>query len=105
MRKIYIAGKITGQEEQARIQFAEAKHILSLRFPEAEIINPMNLPHNHDKSWESYMKECIANLMQCDTIYLLEGFHKSKGASIEYNLARKFHYTIKYQSEISNQQS
>jgi Asp-tRNA(Asn)/Glu-tRNA(Gln) amidotransferase A subunit family amidase len=80
--KIYIAGKITGidlEEAKANFQVME-EHLTELGH---EVVNPMKLPHDHDKSWNSYMKECIAALMGCDSIYLLPNYHQSKGAMLE----------------------
>jgi len=49
--KIYISGKITGIEEEAikRFEFAQNK----LKSADFEVVNPMKLEHNHDKSWEA----------------------------------------------------
>jgi hypothetical protein len=84
--KTYISGPITGLPiEQARAAFSEAE--FRLKSVGMEVVNPMNLPHNHDKSRESYMKECILALMDCDAIYMLKGYMDSRGAIIELNLA------------------
>jgi hypothetical protein len=87
MKKVYIAGKISGMEEQAFELFVEAE--VRLIKKGYEVINPMKLPHKHDKSWTSYMKECLIELLQCDLIYTLPNWHESKGATIEMNLARE----------------
>jgi hypothetical protein len=70
--KIYIAGKISGIEEQAEKTFSFVENQLVLEG--FDVVNPMKLPHNHNKSWESYMKECIAALVYCDYIYPIKGF-------------------------------
>jgi hypothetical protein len=55
--KIYIAGKITGLDTEVAFgEFKRARLILENIYPDSEIINPMELPHNHDKTWESYMR-------------------------------------------------
>ena len=85
INKIYISGKISGMEERAKELFraAEIKLIQNGYAP----VNPMSLPHNHDKEWSSFMKEDITALMDCDSIYLLTNWHESKGAKIEFDLA------------------
>ena len=88
-KRVYIAGKISGMEPLAKTKFQEAENFL-LKFG-FEVVNPMTLPHDHDKSWEAYMKECIKSLVDCDFIYLLENWTYSPGAIIEFNLA----YTLK----------
>lgn len=46
-------------------------------------INPMKLPHQHDKTWRSYMRECIKALMEVAYIYIPPNWKRSKGARIE----------------------
>lgn len=84
--KTYLSGPITGLPiEQARKNFTDAE--ARLKSAGMEVVNPMNLPHDHDKSWEAYMKECIIALMGCDAIHLMKDWHKSRGASMEAYLA------------------
>lgn len=83
--KIYIAGKITGRIEEAEIEFSNAE--TELKEGGYEVVNPMKLPHKHDKEWRSYMRECIKALCDCDAIYLLPNWNKSEGAVIEHGLA------------------
>ena len=84
--KVYISGKISGLDiELAKKSFQEAENkMLELGH---EVINPLKLPDNHDKSWESYMRVCITYLTLCDAIYMLDGWENSKGANLEYYLA------------------
>lgn len=82
--KIYISGPITGVENYVEaFEQAEQKLIAEGH----EVVNPCKLPHNHDKSWESYMKEDIKAMLDCDAILLLPRWHKSKGAAIESDIA------------------
>lgn len=100
--KIYIAGKVTGIEAQAKIKFKEAKEVLKREFADEIdlIVNPMELPHQHDKSWISYMRECIASLIQCDTIALLPNWKDSEGAQVEFGLAKNLGFRIIYITNI-----
>jgi hypothetical protein len=86
---IYISGQISGlPEAEALSNFAKAKSQLQLMHPDATIISPMHdIKHEHDKSWESYMKEDIGELLKCNTIALLPNWGKSKGAKLEYLIA------------------
>lgn len=86
MEKIYISGKISGIEAEAPALFSVAAN--QLKQQGYEVVNPMLLSHNHDKSWESYMKEDIKAMCDCDSIYMLKNWAHSKGASVELNLAR-----------------
>lgn len=86
MEKIYISGKITGIEAEAPALFSAVEN--QLKQQGYEVVNPMLLSHNHDKSWESYMKEDIKAMCDCDSIFMLKNWAHSKGASVELNLAR-----------------
>ena len=95
MKTIYIAGKITGLPiEEARANFEKAEKKLTKQG--FKVVNPMKLPHNHDKKWESYMKECITELLKCDSIYLLKNWAMSRGAIMEFEIAMKLDIEINY---------
>ncbi len=92
MTKCYIAGKVTGlPEAEYRKKFHKAE--IAVAILGYEPVNPVELPHNHDKTWESYMREAIKAMMDCDAIYLLPDWEQSTGARIEAALA--FHLNIK----------
>lgn len=97
MQKIYISGKITGMVDEARILFDKAE--VKLKEMGFHPINPMNLPDNHDKKWTSYLKVCIKAMCDCDSIYMLENWRMSKGAGLEYFLAKKLNMDIIYESQ------
>jgi hypothetical protein len=82
--KIYISGSITNNENYIK-QFGDAE--FNLIQQGHEVVNPVNLSHDHNKSWSAYMKEDIKAMMDCDAIYMLKGWHHSRGAVIEKNLA------------------
>lgn len=86
MEKIYISGKIIGLENnEAFKRFDEAEK--ELKAKGFEVVNPMTIEHNHDKSWINYMKTDIKALMDCDAIYMLPNWKTSRGAKIERQLA------------------
>jgi len=85
MNKIYLSGKITGIENKAYNLFHKAEEELSSKG--YTVVNPMRINHDHDKTWESYMKACIKSLCDCSHIYMLSNWQESKGAKIEYELA------------------
>lgn len=94
--RIYISGKITGMEAAAALQFAaKEQELRSIGW--RDIINPMTLPHRHDKQWASYMRECIVALCGCTHIYMMRNWHKSHGAQIEHNLAYNLGLEIEYE--------
>ena len=50
-------------------------------------VNPFNI-QTDDKSWQGYMKADIAELIKCDYIAMLPGWWHSKGAIVEFLLAK-----------------
>lgn len=94
-KKAYISGKITGMEERAKELFAQAeKEVIELGF---EPINPMKLNHQHDLSWEAYMKEDIKALCDCEAIFLLRNYSDSRGALLELAIANELKLEVIYQ--------
>lgn len=86
MKKIYLCGPISAlPEKQARANFEAAERIASsMNF---EPVNPMKLPHQHDKEWSSYLREDIKALMECDVIGVIDLPYISRGADLEKNIA------------------
>lgn len=93
--KIYISGKITGIENQAEQLFEKAENELTLKG--YEVINPLKLNHQHDKSWHSYMKEDIKALCDCEEIFMLSNWAESKGATIERTIAMSLDIKVLYE--------
>ena len=83
----YIAGKITGLPlEEVKYHFEKGKKaVVELGYTP---IPPLELPHDHDKSWESYMREDLKALLGCTVLYALPNWHESRGAKIEVSLAQ-----------------
>lgn len=97
-QKIYLSGKISGLPICEAIKNFESAENQLKGF--ANIVNPMRLRHDHDKSWQSYMKEDIRALMECDAIAMLPNYKSSKGALIELNLAKSLGFEIIYLKEL-----
>ncbi len=101
---VYISGKITGVEGKAAPLFAEAKKYLEkLGFEKA--INPMDLNHEHNKSWESYMRVCIPALCECTHIYMLKNWMDSKGARVEFSIAQHLKIAVIYEMDYDKNKS
>lgn len=98
-KRVYISGKITGLPiEVATDKFNKAVTQLELHgWDNENIVNPMTLTHDHDLSWENYMRVDLIALLKCTHICMLKNWHTSKGANIEYNLAKDLNLTIMFQ--------
>ena len=83
--KIYISGPVTGTEDYQE-RFSAAEQIIN-----ANAVNPVKetagIPDG--SPWETYMKACMKILADCDAIYMLEGWTGSRGARLEYLVAKE----------------
>ncbi len=90
MKKIYIAGPMTGYENFNRDSFnVEADFMKKAgRTP----LNPAILPDGLTQG--QYMDICFAMIRAADAIYLLKGYEESKGAMAELAYAEKLELEI-----------
>lgn len=80
----YISGKITGLDDLNRPKFSATENWLYFKYgTETRVINPHKLPHLHDKSYNSYMREDLRYLLKSTAVVLLDDWMQSKGAIIE----------------------
>ena len=86
MKKCYIAGKIGDfPEKEFKQNFEKAKkEVILLGF---EPISPVDLPHEHGKSWCEYIREDLKAMLDCHSVYALRNWRQSPGATVEINLA------------------
>lgn len=99
---IYISGCITNKDT---LNPNEVLHKIE-RFEKASqrlkgagytVVNPCNLPHMHNHSWEAYLKEDLRAMLKCDAVYMLEGWKESKGAITEYEIAKLLKLEVLYE--------
>jgi hypothetical protein len=83
--KVYIAGKVTGENYADCVaKFNAQAEILSKQG--YEVVNPMDIvPEGTD--WKTAMQICITELMYCNAFYMLSDWRFSRGAKIELQLA------------------
>lgn len=82
----YIAGKIGDlpvAEFTKNFQDAE-KEVEALGYT---AISPLAIKHDHEKTWQAYMRRDIRALIECHAVYALRNWRQSPGATIEVNLA------------------
>lgn len=84
--KIYIAGKITGEDENAVFnKFASAK--VRLENSGELVMSPHVLLEDRGFEHGDYMHICYAMIDVCDAIFVLKDWQKSKGARMELQYA------------------
>lgn len=93
MKKIYIAGPMTGYENFNRDEFNRVAEIIEN--VDEVALNPAVLPDGLEQ--REYMDICFAMLRCATAIYMLSGYTKSKGALAELAYAEKLGIEIIYQ--------
>lgn len=92
--KIYISGAITGIENYEKAFDKAEAYLIGEGH---QVINPCKIIHDHDKTWLNYMREDLKSMLDCDAVYMLIGYSKSKGAMIEYSLAKDLGILVIYE--------
>jgi Domain of unknown function (DUF4406) len=96
-KKAYISGKITGYDiEVAKFKFhSSAIDVEQLGYIP---VNPFDLSETHpSKTWKDYMLDDIKGLFDCDAIFMQSDWGQSKGARIEYAIARELGLEILFE--------
>ncbi|MBF6607756.1 MAG: DUF4406 domain-containing protein [Flavobacterium sp.] len=93
MTKIYIAGKVTGENlAECRYKFAVMQESLENRG--FEVVNPMEVVKDPATPWQDAMDLCFAALAECDAIYMMPCSVHSKGAQLELEYALDKNFLI-----------
>jgi nucleoside 2-deoxyribosyltransferase len=102
--KLYIAGPMSGMPGHNFPAFEAAAALL--RVAGHEVISPHEgvdletaLAMPVEDRWRHFMKRDIALLVQCDGIYLLQGWERSRGAKVEYRLASDLVMKVYFEGE------
>lgn len=86
MKKIYIAGKVSGEPiAECTMKFGMAQKEIESQGYIA--VNPLEVVGDWNITWKEAMKKCLTALIDCDAVILLDCWTQSKGAIIEQKLA------------------
>tara|TARA_R110002051_G_scaffold294526_1_gene359820 strand:- start:67 stop:390 length:324 start_codon:yes stop_codon:yes gene_type:complete len=101
--KIYISGPIS-HDPHYEDSFSKAEEYLS--FLGYKVTNPVDIPDrdfdgpDRDvQKWNYFMRASIKLLMDCDQIYMLEGWEDSRGARLEQKIALQLAMPTMYETE------
>lgn len=94
--KIYLSGQISGTElSYTRKRFgdvADTLHALG-----HEVTNPLCNGLSETDPWEEHIAKDIINLIDCEGIYMLQGWEDSQGARIEHAVAKELGKAVFYE--------
>lgn len=91
--RLYVAGPMSGLPELNFPAFHQAA--AALRARGFEVVNPAEINVDPTAGWLACMRADIAQLITCDGLAMLSGWEKSRGAKVEYELARGLGLTVK----------
>lgn len=100
--KIYIAGKITGDNNYVT-KFLKAKE--TLKSKGFNVVLPIDIAdggpgeYSHFFSYEQFLHVDYALIDVCDGIYMLKDWQQSKGARMELQYAADYQKEILYEDE------
>lgn len=94
--RVYISGPMTGMPE---LNFP-AFHVAAKRWRDGgcEVVSPAELNPDPDAEWRVCMRADIKALVDCDAIYMLPEWQKSRGANLEKHIAEALGLEIYYES-------
>lgn len=85
MKRLYVAGPMTGLPDHNYPAFHAATD--ALRAVGYEVESPAEPGQIEGWTWEDYMRRGLAQMLTCDGVALLPGWHASRGALKEAELA------------------
>jgi len=100
--KVYISGKISGLPfDEVEQKFNRAEWLLE--DIGAVPVNPLKNGLCRSSSWEQHMVRDIEMLLECDALLLLTTWIDSKGANIEYYIAKMQGLKILHETAIARE--
>lgn len=96
--KVYISLPITGHDiEQVKRQAEEVKQ--RIENDNVEAITPFDVCDEKDRPYSYYMGRDIEALIECDGIYVCNGWHSSKGCQAEVHVAVVYDKKMVFESK------
>ncbi len=88
---VYVAGPMTGVEAFNRPTFHATTR--AIRSQGYEVVNPAEFDEADPippggRAWDEYIRRDLAALLGCNTVAVLPGWRKSRGAALEVHVAR-----------------
>lgn len=95
--KIYCAGPMRGYEGLNFAAFNSAAE--DLRADGWEVVNPVEINPDTNAEWLDCMQKDICALVYCDSIYMLTGWEKSEGATLEHLIASRLGFDVYFEDD------
>lgn len=89
MKKVYVSIPIKGKDYKKQREHADEVG-RSLSRKGMEVVNPFNIYAGKDPSYADHLACDLRALMDCDVIFLCQGWENSRGCRIEFFTAQEF---------------
>ena len=104
-KRIYISIPISGHDiEEVKEKARDIRKCLLMDefdwekgWNSTDVITPFDVCSKPDKPYSYYMGKDIEALLECDAIYLCEGWQNSKGCMAEFEVARIYGKEIMFE--------
>jgi len=83
--KVYLSGRIKDYPNFNLHFNAIARKLRSLNF--CDVVSPIELEFPPEATYEDFMRIDLLALLECDAIYMLDGWERSAGARCEHLVA------------------
>lgn len=97
MARIYCAGPMRGYDNFNFPAFNVAAE--ELRALGWDVVNPVDINPDPNTPYAECMRKDIEQLLTCDSIYMLTGWEKSQGATLEHSIALSLEFDIYYEDD------
>lgn len=96
--RIYISGAIEHHDIcERKLAFMEAEN--KINSMGMVPVNPFKNGLDEGAHWREHMRKDIQMLLECDYIYLLDGWEQSKGAKLEFDVASSCGLKVLYEEK------
>ena len=83
--RLYIAGPMSGLPDYNYPAFRAAHAVLTAQG--YDVVTPSDIAGDATRPWSWWMRRALALLIQCDSVALLPGWERSRGARLEADVA------------------
>lgn len=107
MKRIYISLPITGHEDTYESRLQEAvktaeSYARYMKYDKFEIITPKDVAYKVDDeisipTYTDYLLACLEAIVDCDEVFVCDGWDESKGCQIEVHFALKLGIEVVYE--------
>lgn len=106
IKKLYVSLPMAGKEDTIEDRVNDIIDYCEINYPDYDLVFPNNIEQffgenkvfERDHTYGWYIGEDIKLMFECDAIIMTEGWKKSKGCQIEFEVAKIINLDIFYKS-------